>query len=112
MFETTPELEERFGQVLRDLRLNRGLDQLTVAERANISPTSLRNLEHGKGSSLQTVLRVLRVYDRLDLLEYLNETGPGLSPMEQLRLSRGLPAKRQRAPRRKPNDRSNGPRRH
>ncbi|MEX3956001.1 helix-turn-helix domain-containing protein [Trinickia sp. EG282A] len=66
---TPEEQEELLGQRLKMLRVHKNLDQTTVAARAGISVRSLRNLESGNGSSLQTLVRVLRVLGRESWLE-------------------------------------------
>ncbi|WP_419721445.1 helix-turn-helix domain-containing protein [Paraburkholderia tropica] len=61
---TPEEVEIDIGQSLKTLRVHKNLDQATVAARAGISVRSLRNLECGSGSSLQTLVRVVRVLGR------------------------------------------------
>ncbi|WP_207916815.1 helix-turn-helix transcriptional regulator [Iodobacter fluviatilis] len=46
------------------LCINRNWEQKLVAERAGISLRTLRNIESGNGSSLNTLIRVLRVLGR------------------------------------------------
>src|SRR3546814_2343760 len=70
---TTEALQVRLGDQLRRLRLARDLDQLTLADKAGVSEKALRNLEAGRGSSLSTLLQVLRALDRLDWLETRSE---------------------------------------
>lgn len=61
---TTEEMEAELGAKLQALRLNKNLDQQTLAERAGISVRALRNLENGQGSSVKTLVRVLRALGR------------------------------------------------
>jgi transcriptional regulator with XRE-family HTH domain len=98
-FQTPEELQLVLGARLRQLRLSRGLDQRRTAEKAGISEKALRNLETGRGSTVETLLRVLKALDHLDGLEAL---APELSvdPMALLRQSRPRQrAGRPRAPR-------------
>jgi transcriptional regulator with XRE-family HTH domain len=57
-------MEAELGEKLKALRLSRNLDQKTLAERAGISPRALRSLEGGQGSSLKTLVSVLRALGR------------------------------------------------
>jgi len=57
---TVAELEAKLGQNVRALRLDRNLDQATVAERAGVSLTALKRLESGQGSTVRTLISVLR----------------------------------------------------
>jgi transcriptional regulator with XRE-family HTH domain len=81
------ELQATLGERLRRLRLSRNLDQRTTAEKAGISEKALRNLETGRGSTVETLLRVLKALDHLDGLESL---APEISvdPMALLRQSK------------------------
>ena len=81
---TTEDLQTRLGDQLRRLRLARDLDQLTLADKAGISEKALRNLEAGRGSSLSTLLQVVRALDRLDWLDLLAPVA-SVSPMALLR---------------------------
>src|SRR3546814_17030341 len=72
-------LQVRLGDQLRRLRLARDLDQLTLADKAGVSEKALRNLEAGRGSSLSTLLQVLRALDRLDWLETLDRKSTRLN---------------------------------
>lgn len=68
--QTLEEMEAQLGARLKAYRVNiRRLDQVTVAERSSISVRALRNLETGNGSSLRTLLSVLRTLGRESWLE-------------------------------------------
>lgn len=68
--QTLKEMEAELGARLKDYRVNfRRLDQVTVAERSGISVRALRNLETGNGSSLRTLIAVLRTLGRETWLE-------------------------------------------
>lgn len=66
---TPEEMEAELGEKLRRLRLNKNLDQQTLAERSGVSVRALRNLESGQGSSLKTLIRVLRSLGRESWLQ-------------------------------------------
>jgi len=70
---TPDELEYEVGSSLRRLRINRNLEQAVLAERAGVSTRALRNLELGNGSSLHTLVCVVRALGRL---EWFNTIGP------------------------------------
>ena len=71
IFNTPEELQIVLGERLRRLRLNRNLDQCTTAEKAGISEKALRNLESGRGSTVTTLLRVLKALDHLQGIDML-----------------------------------------
>jgi len=68
---TPQELQQALGERVRRLRLRRDLDQLQAAAKAGISEKALRNLEAGRGSTVETLLRVLKALDALEGLEAL-----------------------------------------
>jgi len=68
---TPEELQQALGERLRRLRLRRDLDQLQTAAKAGISEKALRNLEAGRGSTVETLLRVLKALDAIDGLDAL-----------------------------------------
>lgn len=72
-YSTVSDLEVQLGASLRQLRLDRNLEQATLAERAGIGLRSLQRLELGQGSTTQTLLRVLRALGRA---EWLNTLAP------------------------------------
>lgn len=65
---TITQLEAQLGERLKLLRLNQNLDQITLAARAGISVGALKNLESGSGSTLKTLIAVLRVLGRQEWL--------------------------------------------
>src|SRR5271169_2179720 len=83
-FQAPQELQVALGARLRRLRLSRNIDQRTTAEKAGISEKALRNLEAGRGSTVETLLRVLKALDSLEGLESL---APEIS-VDPLRLLR------------------------
>jgi transcriptional regulator with XRE-family HTH domain len=83
-FKTARELQVDLGQRIRRLRLQRNLDQRTTAENAGIAEKSLRNLEAGRGSSLETFVRTLKALDFLDGIEMLAPE-PSINPLALLK---------------------------
>jgi transcriptional regulator with XRE-family HTH domain len=92
---TTLEWEARLGEQVRAARIAADLDQATVAERADLSLGAVKNLEGGKGSSLKTLIRVLRVLDRTDWLDALAPPIT-ISPLQMLAAKRSTPGLRRR----------------
>ena len=97
--KTTEEWLDTLGESIRDARIARLMDQSTLARLADIAPKSLGNLEAGRGSSLTTLIKVVRALDREDWLDNLDEGIGEPGPMEQLRLAQHRPVKPRRVPR-------------
>jgi len=57
VFRSTEEWEEYVGAQIRSLRQDEHLTQKALANRANVSLSSLQSLELGRGSSLTTVVK-------------------------------------------------------
>lgn len=93
-FKSISELQVLLGEQLRALRLSKNLDQITTAELAGISEKALRNLEAGRGSRVESFLRVLKALDSLAGLE-LVAPRPSVSPLALLRSSRARRRARQ-----------------
>lgn len=66
--QTVEEMEASLGANLKALRLDLNIDQQTLAARAGISISALKNLENGKGSTVRTLVSTLRSLDRADWL--------------------------------------------
>lgn len=81
---TPEEVEVKFGQQLRDLRLRRNIDQRQLAEQAGVALNAVKNLENGRGATLTSLVKVLRSLGRADWLETLAPT-VGISPMQMLK---------------------------
>jgi transcriptional regulator with XRE-family HTH domain len=90
------EAEVELGRQVRTLRLRQDLNQRQLAERAGIAVNAVKNLESGKGATLGTLTKALRVLNRV---EWLNTLAPAVSvsPIQMLRTR----APRQRATRKK-----------
>lgn len=85
-FMSPDELQAALGKQLQELRIAKNLGQITTAEKAGISEKALRNLEAGRGSSIETLVRVLKALDSLDGLRLLAPK-PSVSPLALLRHS-------------------------
>ena len=86
-FMTPPELAVELGSRLRQLRIRKLLDQKEVAARAGISARTLIMLEQGRGSTVETLLRVLKSLDALDGLDALAPR-PTISPIAMMKARR------------------------
>lgn len=93
---TTPELEQKLGEAIKSLRLQKNLTRQTVCERSGISLTALRNLECGNGANTHSLIRVVRTLGRQD---WIFSLAPLVS-INPLHMVRNKPI-RQRASRRK-----------
>jgi transcriptional regulator with XRE-family HTH domain len=81
--QSSDEIEAQLGQQMRSLRLRRNLDQQTLASKADVGLSALKNIESGKGSTVRTLVRVLRALDRLDWLATL-APAVSISPLQLL----------------------------
>ena len=75
---------EMLGEQIRNLRLRQNIDQQTLAERAGVGISALRNLESGQGATLTTFVKALRALGRTDWLETL-APAVSISPMQALK---------------------------
>ncbi len=98
IFQTPDELQISLGERLRRLRLARNADQRTTAEKAGISEKALRNLEAGRGSTVETLLRTLKALDYLQGIDALAPEAT-VDPIALLRTSK--PQQRVRRPHRR-----------
>jgi transcriptional regulator with XRE-family HTH domain len=94
----TDQWEIRLGEQIRRLRLDHGDDQQTLARLADVGLSSVKNLENGRGSSLRTLVRVLRALDAVDWLDTLDPQ-PTVSPLDLLRGQGRTPRRRVYRPR-------------
>jgi transcriptional regulator with XRE-family HTH domain len=82
-FKSPQELQIELGRRMRQLRLSRNIDQRAAAEKAGITRAALQNLEAGRGSSVQTLLRVLKALNYLEGIEMLAPQ-PTVNPLALL----------------------------
>jgi transcriptional regulator with XRE-family HTH domain len=95
MHNTTEEWEKIVGEQIRAARISNNLDQAALSDLANVSIGALSNLERGRGSSLTTVVAVVRALGRTDWLESLAPRVT-ISPLQMLRSKQKTPAARAR----------------
>lgn len=82
--KTLEEWELELGAQMRALRLRANLDQVSLAGRAGIGLTAVKNLESGKGATLKTLIKTLRALDRADWLASLAPQ-VSISPLQMLK---------------------------
>jgi transcriptional regulator with XRE-family HTH domain len=86
-FFPVSELQTHLGEQIRQLRISKELTQFSTAEKAGISERAIKDLEAGRGSTVETLLRVLKALDSLAGLDLIVPK-PTISPMAMLRHSK------------------------
>lgn len=94
--QTSGELEQLIGESLKRLRLSRNIGQRVLAERAGVSTRALQSLEYGEGSSLSTLVQVLRALGREDWLKTIAPVAT-VNPMNAVRHAKPRQRARRRA---------------
>ena len=88
---------QKIGGKLKQTRLKQNITQQSLAKTADISLSSIKKIENGEIGSFDSLLRVLRILGKLDVLQPLVEEDQ-LSPNEYYNLVHSAKAKtRQRA---------------
>ncbi len=87
MHQTVEEMEAALGASLKALRLDRNIDQQTVAARGGISLSALKNLENGNGSTVRTLVATLRALDRAEWLATIAPAA-SINPLTHTRSAR------------------------
>src|ERR1700682_4383763 len=83
-FKSPQELQIELGRRIRQLRLSRNIDQRAAGEKAGVTRAALQNLEAGRGSSVQTLLRTLKALNYLEGIEMLAPQ-PTVNPLALLK---------------------------
>lgn len=87
-FASTEDWERELGVQVRRARLTLDLGQADLAHNANVSIGAVKGLEQGKGSTLKTLVRVVRALGKQDWLAAL-ELEPEIGPFDLLQLREG-----------------------
>lgn len=82
--KTVDEWAFELGEQMRALRLRADLDQISLAERAGVGLSAVKNIESGKGATLKTLIKILRALDRADWLASLAPP-VSISPLQMLK---------------------------
>lgn len=82
---TNSAIEQEIGKRIKKERLKRNMTQLELGRKTGLSRVSISKIESGKGSSLSSILEILRM---LNLLHFLDNLFPSseLSPLEILKI--------------------------
>ncbi len=79
-YKTVQEWRQTIGENIRNLRLQRNLDRRDLAAQAGVALNAVKNLELGKNTTTETLIRVVRILDRTDWFDSLAPT-ISVSPM-------------------------------
>lgn len=96
---TANELQAELGAQIRRIRIRQDMDQRETAEKAGVSERAVRGLETGTGSTLRTLVLVLKALNAIDNIQAIAPQA-SVSPMALLRGIRN--PKRVGRPRSKP----------
>ena len=97
---SNPQIEQELGKRLKNRRLDLNLSQEEAAKRSGLSRRTITAIENGEGSTLTTLIALLRGLNALDTLdEFLPD--PGISPLAMMKLQE-TPVKYASKPRRTP----------
>ncbi|MCL2757132.1 MAG: helix-turn-helix domain-containing protein [Coriobacteriia bacterium] len=91
--------EAEIGATIRQARIRNGFSLEDVAARANLSPTAVRNLELGRGSTLRTMIKVLTVIGEMRVFTEWHESSKEFSPIAVFRETQRKVARPQRVSR-------------
>lgn len=80
LFPTIVDLEAQVGESIRARRLYQNIDQRTLAVRAGVSLSALKRLESAQGSTVRTLVRVLRALGCASWIDTLAPV-PSINPM-------------------------------
>ena len=81
----TEQIEAELGRQLEQLRLGKNISQAMLAREAGVSRRTITNLENGGGTSLDTLVRVMRALGVADRLAALLPD-PAVRPIERVRM--------------------------
>lgn len=81
---TIEEFEIDIGEQIKSLRLKQNIDRATLALRAGCSVSALKSLENGSGSTLRTLIAVVRALGREDWLRNVAPMAT-ISPLNMLK---------------------------
>lgn len=87
------EWESQLGNQIREIRIRKQMNQEDLAKNANVSLSAVRSLETGKGSSLATLIKVVRALEKVDWLEAF-APAISISPIQLLKAGGKKPRQR------------------
>ncbi|MDR1271880.1 MAG: helix-turn-helix domain-containing protein [Clostridiales Family XIII bacterium] len=80
--------EKKIGGAIRQFRIRNGYSLDEVADKASLSPTSVRSLELGRGSTVSTMLKVLAAIDEMEIITEWMARSEAYSPILEARKAR------------------------
>ena len=80
---TPSEMERDLGEQIRTERLRKNMTMQVLATEAGISEQTLRSLEEGSGSRVETLIRVVRALGKTSWLDSFKPR-VSISPMQML----------------------------
>jgi DNA-binding XRE family transcriptional regulator len=80
-----PAIVQEIGKGVRAIRLSGNMTQEQLAAKAGLDRTTIVQLEKGRAATLLTLVQILRVLQRLDVLNGFREEA-GFSPLEMAKL--------------------------
>lgn len=81
---TIEELEAEMGDQIKSLRLKKNITRATLAMQAGCSVSALKNLETANGSTLRTLIAIVRTLGRDEWLRNVAPE-PTISPLNMLK---------------------------
>jgi len=93
--KTIEEWQEILGDNIRNLRIQKNIDQKDLAAQSGASLTAVRRLEKGETTTTGTLIRVLRILGKTD---WLSSLAPpvDINPLHMAKLASKAPRRRVR----------------
>lgn len=79
-----PVIVKQICKGLKQMRLNRNLSQEELSRQSGVNRITISRMEAGRAITLLTLVQILRVLDKLELLNVFSEE-PELSPLQLLK---------------------------
>ena len=79
--KTAAEWEETLGEQIKALRLRHNLSQRELAERGDLALNAVKNIEAGRGGTLTSLMKILRILGKTDWISALTPE-VSISPMQ------------------------------
>lgn len=82
-----PVIVEVIGNNLKQMRLNKNLTQIQLANLSGLGRATISCMESGRAATTLTIVQVLRALGKFDILNAFNEDAI-LSPLQMLRMKK------------------------
>lgn len=79
-------LLKKVGKYIKKIRLELNMTQGSLAEKTGLDRSSISGFENGKGTSLLTLIQVLRVLGKLDIFAPFFDDNMPVSPILMVKL--------------------------